>query len=1009
MSLSSLSIRRPVLTWVFSIFIVLFGVIGLFQLGVREYPAIDPPVISVSASYRGANAEVVENQITEPLESSLNGIEGVRSITSQSRDGRASISVEFFLGVNIEQAANDVRDRVSRAQRSLPDDADPPAVSKADANSSPILMMTLEWPGHSLLDLSAQAVRIQERLQTVSGVAEVAIWGERRKSIRLRIDPAKLASANLTLQDVRNVLKAENVELPAGQLDGVYSSVSLRAETGLVTSEQFMDLALKQSGTGVVRLGDVATAQSMAENEKTMVRVNGIPMLSLAVVPQPGANQIQIADDAIERALLIMKDMPAGLKLTPAVDNTRYVRMALAEVEETILIAFLLVVLIIFLFLRDWRTTLIPVVTIPISLIGAFAILWAMDFSINVLTLLGVVLAIGMVVDDAIVVLENVYSKIEKGLSPREAAVQGVQEIFFAVVSTTLVLIAVFMPLLFLQGFTGRLFREFGVMIGGSVLISGFVALTLGGMLSSRLLKHHSQENKFYRWSEPFFVGLQQFYERHLERSLSRPWFAVPIIIASMIIAVIAYQNLQTELAPMEDRSGLSINVTGPEGATYEYMQIRMEQVANIVGKKIPETKFVLTRTSPGSTANTGFVRIMLVDPKERKRSQQQIAQELQRAFGKVDGVRVNVIQEQTIRVGGRASLPVQVNVQAPDLESLKEALPRVLAMAQQDSTFAVVESDLRFTKPQYRVQIDRSKLRDLGVSAMDVAQALQLAFGAQEFGTYIEEGKEYSIIGELDSTYRSSPDGLQDLRIRNNRGELLPVSQLVTLQEEAVPPALFRYNRYVSATVSAGLAEGVVLGAGIERMQNLIRKELGDRFRTELVGTSRDFAESSGSLMQVFMLALLFVYLILAAQFESFRYPFIIMLTVPLALSGALASLWFTGQTLNLFSQIGLVMLVGLVTKNGILIVEFANQRRAAGLPLRHAVAEAAAARLRPILMTTLSTVLGILPVALALGAGSESRSPMGIAVIGGLLVALVLTLLVVPAMTVLLSKEDV
>lgn len=1008
MSLASLSIRRPVLTWVLSIFIVLLGVIGLLKIGVREYPAIDPPVIGVSANYRGANAEVVENQITEPLESSLNGIDGVRSITSQSRDGRASISVEFHLGVDLEQAANDVRDRVSRAQRSLPDDADPPTVSKADANSSPILMMTLEWPGHSLLELSTQAVRIRERLQTVPGVAEISIWGERRKSIRLRIDPHKLAAARLTLSDVRSILSAENVELPAGQLEGVYSNVSLRAETGLSAPDQFLDLILKQTANGVVRLRDIATAQVMAENEKTMVRVNGKPMISLAVIAQPGANQIAIADEVVARSRQILKDLPADLSLTPAVDNTRFVRMALAEVEETILIAFLLVVLVIFSFLRDWRTTMIPVATIPISLVGAFAIIWFMGFSINVLTLLGVVLAIGMVVDDAIVVLENVYAKIEKGLPPREAALLGVQEIFFAIVSTTMVLVAVFTPLLFLQGFTGRLFREFGVMIGGSVLISGFVALTLGGMLSSRLLKHHTQKNWFYRKTEPFFVGVQNYYERHLENSLARPWIAIPILLVAMTIAAVSYLNLQSELAPMEDRSSLSINVTGPEGATYTYMSERMDSVTAIVNKRVPEAKFVLARTSPGSNANSGFLRMLLTDPDQRKRSQQQIAQDLQRAFGKLDGVRVNVVQEQTIRVGGRASLPVQVNVQAPDLESLKEALPKVLGLAQQDSSFSVVETDLRFTKPQYRVEIDRAQLRDLGISALDVALALQLAFGAQEFGTFIEEGKQYSIVGELDSAYRASPDALQDLRIRNSRGEFLALAQVVRLQEEAVPPALFRYNRYVSATVSAGLAEGVALGAGIERMQNLIRAELGDRFRTELVGSSRDFAESSGSLLQVFVLALLFVYLILAAQFESFRYPFVIMLTVPLALSGALASLWLTGQTLNLFSQIGLVMLVGLVTKNGILIVEFANQRRAAGLPLRHAVAEAAAARLRPILMTTFSTILGILPIALAWGAGAESRSPMGIAVIGGLAVSLVLTLLVVPAMVVLLSKEN-
>lgn len=1004
MSFASTSIRRPVLTWVLSLLIILFGLLGLSQLGMREYPAIDPPTVSISTSYGGASAEVVEQQITEPLEASLNGVDGIRTLTSRSQEGRSSITVEFNLGKDMEQAANDVRDRVSRAQRRLPEDAEPPTVSKADADASPILMLTLKSPKRSLEDLSTEAEWIQERLLTVPGVADIGIWGQKRRAIRIRMNPSELVAHNVTLADVRSALNLENVDLPAGQVQGVLANISLRANAGIQNVEDLRGLIIKRTPTGVVRLADVAQVVMHVENPNNILRVNGQPMLALVVIPQPGSNQVQIADEVQKRAKSLQQELPSDLVLGIAFDNTRFVRLALQEVQETIVMAFVLVVLVIFLFLRDWRTTLIPVLTVPISLIGVFSLMWFLGFSINVLTLLAVVLAIGIVVDDAIVVLENIYAKIEEGLDVKAAAVKGIHEIFFAVVSTTLVLTAVFLPLLFLQGFTGRLFREFGLVIGGSVVISSFVALTLAAMLSSRMLKKHEKHNWFYTRTEPWFNALDRFYERHLESSLKHPALALVVLAVAAGVAVFSFSQLKSELSPLEDREGLIVSVTGPEGASFAYMDARMQRIVATVQKLVPEAQIILSNTGRGSS-NSGFMRLSLGPAAERTRSQQQIAQQLQAAFSKIDGVRANVMQEQTIRVGGRSSQPVQVVIQASSLDTLRVLLPKILAKASEDPHFSIVDADLRFTKPQMDVHMERDRLRDLGLTATDVGSALQLGFSELRYGYWIDAGKQYQIMGELDSVSRLSPQGVLNVHVRNRSDSLIPLGALVSLSERQVPPALYRYNRSTAATISAGLAPGVALGDAVQRMREIIREEGGEAVRTELTGTSRDFMESSGSLGQVFVLALLLVYLLLAAQFESWRDPLVVMLTVPLALAGALASLWLTNNTLNLFSQIGLVMLVGLVTKNGILIVEFAKQRRHAGLALRHAVAEAAAARLRPILMTTSSTVLGILPIALALGAGAESRSPMGIAVVGGLLSSLVLTLFVVPAMVVMLA----
>jgi multidrug efflux pump len=702
--------------------------------------------------------------------------------------------------------------------------------------------------------------------------------------------------------------------------------------------------------------------------------------------------------------------LPEGVAIQTTFDNTRFVRAALSEVEETIIIAFSLVIAVIFLFLRDFRTTFIPIMTVPISLVGVFFIIWILDFSMNILTLLGVVLAIGIVVDDAIVVLENIYAKIEEGLEPKEAANKGVNEIFAAVISITLVLCAVFTPLFFMEGFTGRLFREFVVVIGGSVLISAFVALTLGAMLSSRMLKKQETHNRFYRATEPFFDSLTSSYSKILEKALRHPTMSIPIILICGAIAVFAFINLPSELAPLEDRSMVTVQVTAHEGAPFSYMNEKMKFLEQLIRENIPEIDKILVQTSPGfaGAANNGNAQIMLTPPKERKRSQQQIANSLRKILANVEGVRTSIQQDQTIRVGSRGGLPVQVVVQANELDSLKRRLPILMDKIQLSRKLTMADVNLKFTKPQLDVEMDRDFLRASGIAPKEVAQALQFAYSGLRYGYFLKDGKQYQIIGEIDARNKNEPASLQALYLRNSSGDLVSLDQTVTLREQAVPPQIYRYNRYVSATISASPAEGVALGDAITEMQNIIKGELGDNFKTELAGTSRDFMEASGSLAVVFALALLIVYMLLAAQFESFRHPFTIMLTVPLALSGALVALYVGGHTINIFSQIGLIMLVGLVTKNGILIVEFANQRHATGLSLKQAVADAAEARLRPILMTTLAIVCGFLPIAFAFGAGAESRIPMGVAVIGGLIVSLVFSLLVVPAAYLLVSKKE-
>ncbi|MFN7261596.1 MAG: efflux RND transporter permease subunit [Cyclobacteriaceae bacterium] len=1009
-SLSTTSINRPVLAIVMSLAIILLGVIGFSFLGVREFPSVDPPVVTVQTSYIGANADVIESQITEPLEDAINGVPGIRTLTSVSREGRSSITVEFELGVNIEAAANDVRDKVSGALNRLPQDVDPPVVEKADADSSPIIFLTVRSDKRNLLETSRIAeVLFKERIQTIPGVSSVQIWGQQRYSMRLWMDPIKLASLKLAPSDVLQALNREIVELPSGRVEGQNTELTVRTMGRLNSEEDFNNLIIKEQGDNVVRLSDIGYAKLGAENERTILRRDGIPGCALAIVAQPGANNIDIADRLYKKLDQITRDLPPDVSYQMSYDSTKYIRASIFEVGETILIAFFLVLSIIFIFLRDWRTTVIPIATIPISLIGSFFVMYLLGFTINVLTLLGIVLAIGIVVDDAIVVLENIYVKVEQGENPEEAARKGSTEIYFAVISTTVSVVAVFLPVIFLQGLTGRLFREFGLVVASAVAISAFVSLTLTPMMSSKILKRRAVQPWLYRKTEPFFMGLTNAYASALDGFMKRRWLGFVVIVLAAAIIFFLGKSTPSELSPLEDRSEFRLQAQAQEGATFEYMDRNVKELTQFIAEEVPERSGMVSVTAPGfgsAGVNSGFVRVILKDPKDRDRTQQQIVDDITGKVRKYSSVRTFTTQAQTIG-DRRGGFPLQFVIQAADIEKLKKVLPQFMLKASASPLFSFVDLDLKFNKPEISITIDRDKARNLGVNVLDISQTLQLGLSGSRFGNFIMDGKQYQIIGQVERANRNEPLDLKTLYVKNKRGDLIQLDNLVTFEERSSPPQLFRFNRYSSAKVQAQLAKGVALGDGIKEMQKIADEVLDESYTTSLDGASREFAESSSSIYLAFLIALAIIYLILAGQFESFKDPLVIMFTVPLALAGALISLWYFNQTLNVFSQIGIIMLIGLVTKNGILIVEFANQRKEQGLAVLDAVKEAAASRFRPIVMTSLSTILGILPIALALGAGSESRVSMGIAVIGGMLFATVLTLFVIPAIYSYLSSK--
>jgi multidrug efflux pump len=1010
MKLTSLFIDRPVLSIVLNFTIVLFGLITASLLGVRDYPAVDPPYITVSTTYTGANADVVENKITEPLEQSINGISGIKTLTSSSSDGRSRISVEFNLGTDLESAANDVRDKVSRAMRSLPEDSDNPTVSKADANAEPILFITVESAKRTPLQLTdfANDVLI-DQLQTIPGVSEAQVWGEKRRAMRLWMDPFKMASRNVTPQDVKSALDRENVSLPTGQLEGNTAVFTIRTSGAISTFDEFNNLIISEQNGTITRFSDIGEALEGAENERNIMKRNGVPMVGVALIPQAGSNNIAIANDFYKRLKQLEKRLPTDIKLGIGFDTTTFVKSSIKEVIETLLISFCLVAFVIFAFLRNWRATLIPIVAMPISLIGTFFIMYIFGFSVNILTLLGIVLATGLVVDDAIVVLENIYQKIESGSNPIEAGHKGASEIIFAIISTTLSLISVMLPVVIMSGMTGRLFREFGVVVAGAVAISAFVSLSLTPMLCSRILKHHdSHEKTLYSRTEPFFLAMLNTYRDILTFCLDRRWIAFVVIVCTLGMIALFYSILPQELAPMEDRSRFNVNLTGPEGASFEYTKDAADKTGDIIDKEIPEKDAVIAMVPGfGNSVNTANFRLMLVSPNERKRSQMEIATALTRSLGRNTDVRATVTQEQT--VGDRRSgLPVQLVITAPTVEDLKKTIPKFLQETSNNPVFSTSDVNMKFSKPQMQISIDREKARDLGLSVLDIAQSLQLALSGSRYGYYISDGKQYQIIGQLNQRDRNKPLDLTSFTVRNSDGKFISLDNVINLSESGSPPQIYHYNRSISATVSAGLAPGKTISDGIIEMQKIADKILPENQSTALSGPARDFMESSSNLLITFLFALMLVYLVLAAQFESFRHPFIIMFTVPLALAGALFSLWYFNQSLNIFSQIGIIMLIGLVTKNGILIVEFANQRRIQGQPLIEALIEASVSRFRPIVMTSLTVVLGSLPIALSLGASAQSRVSLGIVVIGGLLFSLVLSLFVVPIIYTFLAGKS-
>jgi multidrug efflux pump len=1012
MKATSLFINRPVLSIVINFTIILFGAIAATLLGIRDYPAVDPPTITVSTSYTGANADVIENRITEPLEESINGISGIRTITSSSSDGSSRITVEFNLDTDLEAAANDVRDKVSRAMRNLPPDANNPIVTKADANAVPIIFLTLRSDKRSPIELTDFAVDIfKDQLQTIQGVSEIAVWGEKKRAMRLWLDPSKMLARNITPQDVKAAIDRENVELPTGKLEGNATEFTIRTSGALRTSEEFNNLIISESNGKMVRFKDIGNAIEGPENENSILKRDGALMIGLAILPQPGSNHIAISKEFYKRLKILQKQLPSDVTAGIGFDTTKYIKSSVKEVIETILISFILVVLVIFLFLRNWRATLIPVLALPISLIGSFFIMYLSGFSINILTMLGIVLATGLVVDDAIVVLENIYQKIEGGKSPLQAGYQGTSEIIFAVIATTLSIIAVMLPIIVMPGMTGRLFREFGVVVVGSVTLSSLVSLTLTPMLCTKLLKHHdAHENSFYGKTEAFFVAMIKFYRKSLEYWLDRKWIAFPVIIVSFILIFIINSTLPREIAPLEDRSRFNISISGPDGASHDYMRRTVDSIHAIVDKSVSEKEAVFSMTPSGGggsgSVNSGNVRIILTPPEKRDRSQMDIVTSLSRQLNSFSDARVQISQDPTIG-DRRAGSLLQFVVTAPSMSDLQKQIPLLMQEVSTDPTFQMADVNLKFSKPQLQLSIDRDRARDLGVSVQDIAQSLQLSFSGSRYGYYTTNSKQYSIIGQYYRPFRDEPLDLTSFYIRNKENKFVPLDNMISIMESGSPPQLFHYNRSVSATISAGLAPGKTIGDGVKAIEKITSKDLPEGVSTALTGQTRDFAESSSSVMITFIFALVLVFLVLAAQFESFRHPFTVMLTVPMALAGAFLSLWYFNQTLNIFSQIGIIMLIGLVTKNGILIVEFTNQRRTAGMPLREALIEASASRFRPIVMTTLTVVLGALPIALALGASAQSRMSLGIVIIGGLLFSLVLSLFIIPIMYTFISGK--
>ncbi len=1009
MKLSDTAIRRPVLATVISLLIVLFGAISIFRLSVRQYPDVDPPVVSVTTIYPGANPYVVETEVTEPLEEEINGIEGIRTLVSQSREQVSTITVEFTLDRDLDVAAQDVRDRVMRARNKLPDDIEEPLIIKQDADASPIMWLGLSGKRYTQLELTDYAENVlKDRLQIIPGVASIIIGGERRYAMRLWIDPEKLAAYDLTVSDVAEALRRQNVEIPSGRIESREREFTVRTTGELRTAEQFNALILANRDGQPIRIRDVGYAELGAEDDRKLVRYKGQPAVGLGIVKQSKANTINVARYVDKEMEEMRKLLPAGLEMVVAYDSSIFIEESIAEVKQTLMQAGVLVVLVIFIFLRTLRGTLIPAIAIPVSVIGTFTILYALGYTINIITLLGLTLSIGLVVDDAIVVLENIYRRIEAGQPAREAAFDGMREIAFAVIATTVALVAVFVPLAFMVGTTGRLFREFGVTLAAAVTISTVVALTLSPMLCSRILRRTIRHGRLYNTLERGFQGLASAYNRILQFAVNHRPAVLGLALLWIGIAVFLFGILPKEFIPTEDRGTIFVFTRAPEGSTLEYTNRYMLQAEGVMQAQ-PEldklfSVIALGLGAPGEV-NTGAMFAMLKPRDERKRSSQQLVEEIFPQMMAIPGMFAFPINPPAL---GQSFLAQEVEfvIEGPELAPLAQANGAILMEARGIPGLVNVDSNLQLNKPELEVDIDRDRASDLGVSVREIATTLQILLGGEDLSNFKRGAKQYDVKVQLRDVDRMTPVDLERLYVRGANDQMVQLSSLVRVQETVAPRQLNHYQRQRSATITGSIGPGFALGAVLDQLQAIADKHLPEGFTTALAGQSREFKESGTALYFAFLLAIVVIYLTLSAQFESFLHPLTILFTVPLAVTGALVGMALTGTSLNLFSQIGIVMLTGLVTKNAILIVEFANQLRARGRSLVEAAVEAARLRFRPILMTTFSTIFGTLPIALGLGAGGESRSPMGIAVIGGLFFSALISLVAVPVVYILLNR---
>ncbi|PPI85290.1 multidrug transporter AcrB [Marinobacter maroccanus] len=1012
MVLSDVSIKRPVFATVLSLLIVVFGLAALMGLPVREYPDIDPPVVSISTDYTGAAAEVVDTQITQVIEGAISGIEGIRSIESSTEQGESRTSIEFTTARDVDIAANDVRDAVSRVANQLPDEADPPVVRKADSDARPMMWVTLRsdvWDSAELSDFADRV--LADRLSVLDGVADVRIGGERRYAIRVWLDRERLAARDITVAEVERALRANNVELPAGSVDSSTRNFTVRAEGRLSNVEQFRELVIRRDGNDLLRLGEVANVQMGVESDVSRLRANGQTAIGMGVIRQSKANTVAVSDAVRAELEKIRETLPPEVTIAESYDESIFIRASIKEVVTTLAIAVSLVILVIFLFLRSWRATLIPAVTIPVAVIGAFIGLGFLGFSINVLTLLAVILAIGLVVDDAIVMLENIQRRIDEGEPPLLAAYRGAKQVAFAVIATTLTLVAVFVPISFMGGNIGRLFAEFGFTLAAAVVFSSLVALTLAPMLCSKWLRHSPESAEGHRlWaaSEKVLNGLTNGYRRLLQFSLRQPGLLLGLGLVGLVIAAVVYPKLPQELAPTEDRAVIIMPTSAPRGSTVEYTDHYVRQVEETLLPYLDEgiANRLLAIVGFRNEEDNAFMIMGLVPWEERDIKQQEVTSEIRKKLADVSGIRTVAVNPPGLGQRG-FSQAVEFVVAGPDYESVQAWSQEIMERAKENPNLQNLDTDFELTRPELRVNIDRERAADLDITIEDVGLTLQTMLASRQVTTYIDRGREYDVIIQAEDANRATPEDLGQIFLRPREGgNLIPLQALVSVQEIGANPDLRRIDRLPAVVISASLADGYDLGSALTYLNNLAVDNLPPEARVSYKGLSREFQESSAAIYVTFALAFVIVFLVLAAQFESWIHPLIIMLSVPLAVTGALLALWWTGISLNIYSQIGIIMLLGLMAKNGILIVEFANQLRDKGYEVREAILEGACLRFRPVLMTTISTIFGAVPLVIATGAGAESRAAIGMVILGGLIFATTLTLFIIPVLYNLLAR---